>query len=427
MRSLLKKLMICLAVAVSMLGLTAAAWACPFCSAPSLTLSEQVAQADVVVLVQWLDAEKGNKESAGATTYEVLDVVRAPQAGAPKKGEKIELVRYRAGKEGDLFMLFGTKTGKLEWGSPLDVSEAGYEYIKGAPSPELPIQKRLAYFLKYLEYPELLVANDAYAEFANAPYQEIAALTEHFPREKLREWISDEKVQTSRLGLYGLLLGLSGNKEDAKLMEQKIVAPSEEFRLGIDGIMGGYLLLTGEKGLTLIEETKLRDKSVPFSETYAAMQALRFMWQYGDDKVSHDRLRGSMRILLDRPELADLVIADLARWKDWDSQERLAELYGAEEYNIPSIKRAIVRFLLVSTKDIPKPKADAGDTEVAVADAKGSATASKESKDSPANANKESAPAELPEHVKRGEKLLDEIRKKDPKTVSEVERFFFVK
>ncbi|MEX0725408.1 MAG: hypothetical protein WD065_04005, partial [Planctomycetaceae bacterium] len=373
------------------------------------------------VLVQWKDAVKGNKEQAGSTTYEVLDVVRAPQAGAPKKGEKIDLVRYRAGKDGDMFVLFGTKTGKLEWGSPLDVSEASYEYIKLAPSPELPIQKRLAYFLKYLEYPDLLVANDAYAEFSNAPYHEIAALTESFPREKLREWITDQKVQTSRLGLYGLLLGLSGNEDDAKLMEKTITAPSEEFRLGIDGIMGGYLLLKGEPGLEVIESTKLRDKTIPFSETYAAMQALRFMWQYGDEKISHERLRESMRILLDRPELADLVIADLARWKDWNSQERLAELYGAEEYNIPSIKRAIVRFLLVSTKDIPKPAKELASNEgVAVA-------SSQNAKTNPAEKEKAATPVELPEHVIRGEKLLDEIRKKDPKTVSEVERFFFVK
>ncbi len=30
-----------------------------------------------------------------------------------------------------------------------------------------------------------------------------------------------------------------------------------------------------------------------------------------------------MRMLLDRPELADLVIADLARWEDWSVQDKL--------------------------------------------------------------------------------------------------------
>ncbi|GIS58489.1 MAG: hypothetical protein CM1200mP2_07140 [Planctomycetaceae bacterium] len=103
--------------------------------------------------------------------------------------------------------------------------------------------------------------------------------------------------------------------------------------------MSGYLLLVGEKGLPLIEQLKLknqflvdangkvltdkkgRKKLVPFSETYAAMQALRFMWSYADGRIAKPRLGQSMRILLDRPKLADLVIADLARWKDWSIRE----------------------------------------------------------------------------------------------------------
>jgi hypothetical protein len=58
-----------------------------------------------------------------------------------------------------------------------------------------------------------------------------------------------------------------------------------------------------------------------------------------------------MRLLLDRPEIADLVIADLGRWKDWSVQDRLMELYGEDDYNIPYIKRAIVRYLLASCSD----------------------------------------------------------------------------
>ena len=38
---------------------------CPFCSAPSLTLSEQVAQADSVVLVKWVGGQPA--KAAGST------------------------------------------------------------------------------------------------------------------------------------------------------------------------------------------------------------------------------------------------------------------------------------------------------------------------------------------------------------------------
>ena len=42
--------------------------ACPFCSAPSLTLSEQLTQADAAVLVQWVDGKMPTEKSAGTTT-----------------------------------------------------------------------------------------------------------------------------------------------------------------------------------------------------------------------------------------------------------------------------------------------------------------------------------------------------------------------
>jgi hypothetical protein len=132
--------------------------------------------------------------------------------------------------------------------------------------------------------------------------------------------------------------------------------------------------------------------AVPFSETYSAMQSLRFMWTYGDGRISKDRLRQSMRVLLSRPELSDLVIADLARWKDWSVQDRLMGYYGADDYDIPSIKRAIVRYMLAATKDMPK-----GD-------------------DVP-----------MPEHVRKAKKNLVELRERDPKTVREAERFFFLR
>jgi hypothetical protein len=308
--------------------------------------------------------------------------------------------------------------------------------------------KRLDYYVKFLEYPDQMISNDAYGEFANAPYADITQLSDKLPREKIRGWITNKDTPQTRMGLYGLLIGLSGTAEDAKILETKILEKTEDFRLGIDGLMSGYLLLTGGKGLTVLDEHKLKNRDVPFSETYAAMQALRFMWKYSEGRIEKSRLRASMRILLDRPELADLVIADLARWKDWDVQDRLLALYiqalastpeeeasdeaaskektkksedapkedvfqaawkeafgnqkwegaGAQgdAFNVPSIKRAIVRYMLVSTKDVPDEATSGENTTI-------------------------------PEHAKKGQKYVDMLRKLDEKTVAQAERFFFLK
>ncbi len=382
-----------LAVLVSVAATAEAAICCPFCEAPSLTLTEQLNQADVAVLVQYVESKAADREKgfAGETTYEIVDVVH--DAGENyKHGGRIKLDRDRAARRGDLFVLLGTRGNGVEWASPLEVSETSFQYMKQAPPKEANTSERLKYFVRFLEYPDPLIASDAYGEFANAPYKDITPIKDTFPREKLREWLTDPETPATRLGLYGLMLGLCGTAEDEELMRKKITEPTQDFRLGIDGIMAGYLLLTGEEGLKLIDDTKLRDADIPFSETYAGMQALRFLWTYAPERVSKERLRGSMRILLDRPDLADLVITDLARWEDWSITDKLWELYHDDEYNIPSIKRAIVRFYLVAerakTEDMENPQ-----------------------------------PLETAEQAKE---YLATLREDDPKTVQAAERFFFL-
>ncbi|MFN0052585.1 MAG: hypothetical protein ACKV0T_10355 [Planctomycetales bacterium] len=396
-----------LTIAVSALALVPdTVRGCPFCSAPSLTLSEQFSKADAAVLVKWVGGEMPKAEQPGSTTYEIVEAPRTPFKSVAK-GKKITLERYRAGKKGSLALLFGSRTkGEvIEWGGPLEVTETSYKYIAEAPAADAPPEKRLGYYLKFLEFSEDTVSNDAYAEFANAPYKDIVPLADEMPREKLREWIMNPKTPASRIGLYGLMLGLCGTADDVALMEKKIVEQTEDFRLGIDGVIGGYLLLTGEDGLKVIEDSKLLNKKAPFAETYAAMQALRFMWSFGNGRIAPDRLKSSMRLLIDRPELVDLVIADLARWKDWSLQERLMNLYGVEEYNVPSIKRAIIRYMIASTKDVP------ASPETAQAGSAGATDGSSEKK--------------LPVHAVAGAKYLEKLREKDPKNVSEAERFFF--
>jgi hypothetical protein len=382
-----------IALLVASLSTAHAAVCCPFCEAPSLTLTEQLNQADVAVLVQYVESKPADREKgfAGATTYEIVDVVH-DAAENYKHGGRVTLDRDRAAKRGDLFMLLGTKGNGVEWSSPLEVSETSFQYMKQAPSKETATSERLKYFVKFLEYPDPLVATDAYAEFANAPYKDIAPLADSFPRDDLRKWLTDPNTPATRVGLYGLMLGLCGNDEDAQLLRQKITEPTEDFRLGIDGIMAGYLLLVGEDGLQLIEETKLKSADVPFSETYAGMQALRFLWTYAPERVEPEQLRGSMRVLLDRPDLADLVITDLARWQDWSITDRLMEIYHDDAYNIPSIKRAIVRFYLVAerakTEDMENPQ-----------------------------------PLET---ALKAKEYLATLRRDDPKTVQAAERFFFL-
>jgi hypothetical protein len=276
--------------------LAARAVGCPFCSAPSQTLAEQVAQADGVCLVQFVSGEPAKDQDPGTSTYEVVQVVKSPKDSI-RKGDHIHLARFRAGKAGDLFLVMGTRAGKentIEWGSPTEITEPAFGYVAQAPAPEVATAKRLKYFIRFLEFPDQLVANDAFSEFANAPYKDIAAVAPLLPREKIRGWLTRPETPQTRLGLYGMLLGLCGNDSDAKLLAEKIAPNSDDFRIGLDGMISGYLLLTGTSGLDNIDDWKFKihnGKKSAFSETYAAMMGLRFMWQYAGGKIPNERLR----------------------------------------------------------------------------------------------------------------------------------------
>lgn len=376
-----------------------AAKCCPFCDAPSLTMAEQIDQSRYLLLARWLGGEKPTNESAGTARFEIVRIGKAA-GDAFKVDSEVELPQYYSGNESALYALMGPDEKLIDWHIPSEATESSWEYLSNIPSPVVdPLKQsdRLAYFLDYLQHPELAVSNDAYAEFAAAPYEVITPLADRMPRENLRNWLLDPETPVTRIGLYGLLLGLSGNDEDAEHMKQKILVPDTDFRLGIEGVMSGYLLIRGEEGLQLLEDSKLiaktyvdrsgEEKKLPFSETYAAMQTLRFMWTYEPDRIPKQRLKESMRILLDRPELADLVIADLARWKDWALHDRLMAMFDDEDFQIPSVKRAIVRYFYYCAKDHPK------DSDV------------------------------LPEYAAKAAECLKVLEEKDPKIYRDASRF----
>lgn len=339
---------------------------CPGCDAPSTTLTEQVELSAHLLLGKYKTGSKPTAETAGTSTFEIISVAKS-RGDLFEAGQSIELPQYIAGKSDGLYILMGPDDKLIDWHIPAEASEDSWQYVSNLPPSTTNPQeqtKRLAYFLKYLEHPEVTVANDAYAEFAIAPYDVITPLKDQLPREKLREWVVDPETPVTRLGLYGILLGQCGNEEDEQAMKETILHPQSEFRLGIEGVMWGYMILGGEDALQVLEDAKLKARTyvnkdgeevkLPFSETYAVMQALRFMWSHEPDRIPKERLKQSMRILLDRPELADLVIADLARWKDWGVQDRLMAMYDDEEFNIPSVKRAIIRYMYYCSEDLPE-------------------------------------------------------------------------
>lgn len=387
----------------SLAGLSIAG-ACPFCGEPTITLSEQVSRSDFVALAQWVETnavqEGGAVVGAPRTKYEIVQVAR-DGSKLLKIGQTVQIERMIPGKRGNLAMLLGKRplvggSELPEWKDPIEVTEIAYQYVMQAPGREASAEQRLNYFSRFLEYPDLTIANDAYAEFANASYTEIVPVARKMSPAKLRTWVFDDaaRQRLGRRALYGMMLGLCGTDEDAQRLEAIITVNSkDEIRQGIDGMTGGYLLLRGTAGLEKIEAVKLSDPEISFDEVMPVMNALRFMWTYGNERIPKERLRESLRPLILRPITSELAITDLARWKDWAIQQDLFELYGGTgEFSEPRLKKKIIRFLLASIRDVPRDKSG------------------------------KPLPGNPPEHARRGREYLERLRAKDPKLVAEMER-----
>ena len=432
--------------------------ACPFCRAPALTLSQQIEQADTVKLLK-LETRLASAPDAKPVVgrFRVIDEFtrtavktdndlklkverldgklnnNVRRLGSTKPVLRLQLAPDW--KVGDLFVLF--QVGSPDDDVPLLASRSVWSYLKSAPLRGKATPDRLRYFVRYLEHADVMIANDAYGEFANAPYEEIVKMRDALPIRKLRQWVDNSRVNRrtikTRLGLYGLLLGLCGEPSDAAMLKRVIVddwKPDSEFRLGIDGLIGGYLLLAGDAGLDVIRRSKIEDSKVPFPEMYAAMQAMRFAWTYAEGVVDRDRLRKVMRLLLDRPELADLVISDLARWRDWEIQPRLMKLYDEDEYQIAGIKRAIIRFMLASSRSTASQSADKGKSANSSLPESTSKTrpnaANEPDKANDVRKHNKTAVSE-PAHVTQSRRYLAILRARDPKLVAQCERFFITK
>ncbi len=342
-----------LSVLLLVVGLQSAdvAQACPLCFTPGQSLSESVQETDIVLLAEFVEAIRKSPDSdPSGCVFRSLEVHKGEW-----KQPRIELPRYESGKPGDLFLMRGSiKKAKeadaptsVEWASPQGITEIAFRYLQQAPSTETNGAVRLKYFLKFFDSIDDTIANDAHGEFAMAKYEDVAAVRDLFPRAKLREWMSDTKKPQTRRGLYGMMLGLCGNADDAEFLNSLLApTPSKEFPLGLDGMMAGYILLKGEAGLARIENDFSKSKNDDSTVLFSIQKVLNFFWTYEPNRFSKDRLRTSMRLLLDQPNFADQVVPDLARWQDWSSQARIIAMLEAPDSQ--HARPVIVKYLLAS-------------------------------------------------------------------------------
>jgi hypothetical protein len=327
--------------------------ACPFCLAIEPTLAQRRESAAAVALGE--SAGRGQGESQ---EYRLHTIFKGP-AELKKRGS-VDANSPEA-KEGKLAILFATpddqngrEVDRWDWSTAF-ANEALLGYFAAAPDLRQPPARRLAYFVRYLEHADRDIARDAYLEFAHAPYEDVVAVADKFDFAAVRRWLASERVPDERKGFYGLVMGLAkrdaDQAENRTLLKRIILEDRTDFRAGFDGMLAGYLLLSGKSGLEQVASRYLTSSTAKHGDVRHAMSALRFYFEHGPVELRDSVARG-MIPLVDRPEFAAAAIIDLARWERWEALDRIPEAYGRPQSDGPA-RRAVVAFLMVC----PKPEA----------------------------------------------------------------------
>lgn len=347
--------------------LAAAASACPFCGAQGETLSGEVAKADFIVFGVMKNAKQDPADfTRGTTELHIEETVKGHEFLKDKKVLTVPRVIRPTGKEKEVRYLLFCLVNPDD-ADPKNLSKAKFDAYRGEqmqPESKLPSYlknatvartkpavERLRFFFDYLTDSDLVISSDALMEFGNTEYADVRKLAEDrvnpLSPDKIAGWLKDKNTPASKYGLLGLLLGHCGDaKKHADLLRSMVDDKDNQFNSGLDGIFAAYILLDKEKGWKRLFEYSA-SQPAEFNTQFTVLKVLRFFYEYRPDVVAHPTVLEGMKVLAALPDIADMPIEDLRKWKRWELTDFVLNFDGQESHNkFGIVRRAILRFAI---------------------------------------------------------------------------------
>jgi hypothetical protein len=348
MRWLLGKLV--LAATVTLFAGQRPAEACSFCCAVSYTFAEELEQYDIVAIGKLVAVTSGAGGPASAT-FEIVDLLKG-KGLAKKLPDRVQVPGFTAVGANNRYLLLGVGSQSLIWSPPYPASARLAPYLREVL--RLPKQgpQRLEFFTRRLEDADEMIARDAWEELSRADYADLKRLRPVLRHDQLVAWINDGETPASRRRLYLTLLGVCGSARDVPMLERLIRSERREEKRGQESLIACYLTHRRAAGLALANELYLANRAADYVETYAAIMAIRFHLK-DESVIAKDHLVASLRLLLERPDLADLVIDDLAKAKDWSVIDRLMILFRDSDPKESWVRIPVINYL----RACPMPRA----------------------------------------------------------------------
>lgn len=321
--------------------------ACPFCGPVGDSLARRRDTAGFVCIAEAVDRARPDSTGLLAGAFRVIQML--PDTPGRVAGEPPTLVtaRVAAPVEGTA-VLFGSAESPPRW-TAVAADETLLGHVVTAPAITAPAGERLAWFAARLEHPEPNIADDAFAEFAVAPFPAVCEAAAALSKRPLEKWVADPATDQRRRGFYGLALGIvvaEGPADASDLSSAPLRAALDagggDFRAGADGLMAGILVADGSEGLDWLVDRAGPDRPVDQRQLLAA---LRFASEYLTKKIPSARIAAATAQLARSPAVAADAIIDLARVEAWEEVDAVAAWWDAAADD-PLIRRAVVGYLV---------------------------------------------------------------------------------
>jgi len=321
--------------------------ACPFCGPVGESLARRRDTAGYVCIAEATDRARPDAAGLLAGAFRVIQVLPNTPGRVAGEPPAVVTARVAAPMEGTA-VLFGSADSPPRW-SALAADEALLGHVVTAPAVTQPAGERLSWFAARLEHPEPAIADDAFAEFAVAPYPAVRAAAEALAARPLAAWVADPATDQRRRGFYGLALGIvvadesaGGKKLSTAPLRAALDAAGGDFRAGADGLMAGILVADGIEGLDWLVDRAGPDRPVDQRQLLAA---LRFAAEYLGATIPPGRIAAATARLARSPAVAADAIIDLARAEAWEEVDAVAAWWDAAADD-PLIRRAVAGYLV---------------------------------------------------------------------------------
>lgn len=321
--------------------------ACTLCAGnfrTRLSLRQEMAKAQLVVVGSARNARLLNDDGAGLTDIWVHQVIWGTSKELPAK---IVIERYLSeteipGKQAIFFFRhLDHRWELLAWRSCS--SDRMVRYLNDLASRRDQPEKTLfAFFADHLDDADADVAADAFLELTRAPDTEVAAIARQISPNRLRRLLLDARTPNENRGFLALLLACVGEASDVQTIKKLLSQTPADQQGNRRGLLAAYVVLNPREGWPMVLHYLTDDRST-FLDRHTALAVVIFFknWQR---QINRQQILQGFRAAVSDADLADLAIEELRRSRWWDLTEVILHQYDQPTHDLPLIRRAIIRY-----------------------------------------------------------------------------------